>query len=380
MFPKISHIDDLMPFVGSNQQIRVKDCEVTGLKIVSYMVQDEDTFAGEHEHFERECRGITFDENGKIVSRTLHKFFNIGQRDDVQPQNLSWAKVTRIMVKRDGSMVTPVLLKDGSVRMKTKKTFTSKEAGVATELLHRVENDQRELEWVKTCLNFGYTPTFEFTSPKYPIVLKYDKEELTLLHVRENVSGRYLSESEIHSLGSPFPLVENVMDQFIGDGLPANLVSWEKLHKYAMETEGVEGVVIQFGQEMVKLKTKWYCDLHHAVTFTRWRDIARAVVADQSDDLKGAFAMAGRSIDPIIKVEQKIGSRISIAENAAQAHAENGRVLNRTAKDMALALKDHELFGQIMRLFRGGEVNWMEWYAKNHLEEDFGLEVVGDEE
>jgi hypothetical protein len=46
---------------------------------------------------------------------------------------------------------------------------------------------------------------------------------------------------------------------------------------------------------------------------------------------------------------------------------------------MALAKKDHPLFGLIMRAFRNQEVDWMAWYAKNHLEEDFGLEVVGDE-
>ena len=205
MFPTINHLNDLLPFVEANKQIRVKADEHTGLIVVCYMVQDEDTFAGEHEHFERECRGLTFYPSGKIASRTLHKFFNIGQRDDVLPHNLQWANVTRIMVKRDGSMVTPVLLEGGTVIMKTKKTFTSKEAIVATELLHAVDNLQAELEWVKTVLRFGYTPTFEFTSPRFPIVLKYVKEELTLLHIRENVSGRYLSEAEIGRLDCPFP-------------------------------------------------------------------------------------------------------------------------------------------------------------------------------
>jgi hypothetical protein len=46
---------------------------------------------------------------------------------------------------------------------------------------------------------------------------------------------------------------------------------------------------------------------------------------------------------------------------------------------MAELNKEHPLFGQIMRLFRGQEIDWMAWYAKNHLEDDFGLEVVGDD-
>ena len=376
-FPKISHIDDLMPFVGSNQQIRVKDCDVTGHKIVSYMVQDEDTFAGEHEHFERECRGITFSEDGKIAARTLHKFFNVGQREDVQPQVLPWGMVTRIMVKRDGSMVTPVWVK-GHLHFKTKKSFATKEAALAQKVCHETKDG------VAFCLKMaelGLTPTFEITSPQYPIVLKYDKEELTLLHIRESVSGRYLSEDEIVALGSPFPLVENVMDQFYHDlAVPANLVSWKKLEEFALNATGVEGVVIQFGQDMVKLKTKWYCDLHHAVTFTRWRDIARAVVADQSDDLKGAFALTGRSIEPILKVEEAIKAKNHSARCLVIAIVSDGVSQQRDAKAMALEWKGHELFGQIMRAFRGQEIDWMAWYDKNHLEADWGLEVVGDEE
>lgn len=152
------------------------------------------------------------------------------------------------------------------------------------------------------------------------------------------------------------------------------------VEKYAEETTGVEGVVIQFKSgDMVKLKTQWYCDLHHAVTFTRWRDIARAVVADKSDDLKGAFALTGRDITPIIKVEREIADTIL----AHRAHVElmvcEGQLDRCEAKDMALRHKGHGMFGQIMAAFRGKEVDWMAWYDKNHLDTDWTLEVVGEE-
>lgn len=378
MFPQINHLDDLLPFIEGNAQIRVKDCEVTGFKIVSYMVQDEDTFAGEHEHAERECRGITFYPDGRLAARTLHKFFNIGQRDDVQPHNLRWQNVTRIMVKRDGSMVTPVKLDDqGNWMMKTKKTFTSKEAQEATKLAAETENG---VAWIQDVLLAGLTPTFEFTSPKYPIVLVYEKPELTLLHIRNNASGRYLSEEEIRSLNCPFPIVENVMGHFLGDGIPQNLVSWSKLEEYAKTATGVEGVVIQFGQEMVKLKTIWYCELHRSVTFTRWRDIARSVVADQSDDLKAAFALTGRDIAPIVKVEQEIRDAIIEPKAFVEAIVREAQLDNCTAKDLALRMQGHELFGQIMSSFRGKEIDWMQWYERNYLDNEWSLEVVGDEE
>lgn len=377
MFPEIKHINDLLPFVQGNSQIRVKLCETTGHTVVCYMLQDEDTFAGEHEHYERECRGITFGPDGTVSSRAMHKFFNIGQREDVEAHNLRWQDVDRIMEKRDGSMITPVLV-NGLVKCKTKKSFTTKEATLADQVIAATEGGTL---WIQAALRCGYTPTFEITTPKYPIVVLYKTDELTLLHVRENVSGRYLTEAEIKSLQPPFPMVENQMQKFTALGVPANIVSWDLLKKYAEETEGVEGLVIQFKSgDMVKCKTKWYCDLHHAVTFTRWRDIARAVVADKSDDLKGAFALTGRSIEPIIQVEHKIAQRIRVVENAVEQHVGNGRVLNRTPKDMALALRDHELFGLIMRAFRDQEVNYMEFYEKNYLDLDWSLEVVGEEQ
>jgi RNA ligase len=275
------------------------------------------------------------------------------------------------------------------VRCKTKKSFTTKEAALADQILHRVETvngatDQFKLEWVRRILEVDYTPTFEITTPKYPIVVLYKTDELTLLHIRENLTGRYLTESEIKDLEPPFPIAENQIGLFslarVTDSGVVNEVSWEMLKKYAEETEGVEGLVIQFKNgDMVKLKTAWYVLLHRTVVFTRWRDIARAVIADTSDDLKGMFALTGRDIAPIVKVEREIKRKIQNVSEAVELHVQTGKILERTPKDMALAFKDHELFGQIMAAFRGKEIDWMSWYDKFHLESTWGLEVVGEE-
>lgn len=371
MFPSITKLDDLLPHIRGNAQIRVKQ-EPNDMTVVCYMVQDEDTFDGLNQGFERECRGITFNPDGTIAARTLHKFFNIGEREDTQPHALPWAKVVRIMDKRDGSMVTPVLV-DDHIKFKTKKSFDTKEAALADQL---AATNSRQ-HFIMFLLTAGMTPTFEVTSPRFPIVLKYDKDELTLLHIRENITGRYLTEAEIAMLEPPFPVVENLMGQFFGDGLPARLVSWDKLKAAAETREGIEGWIIQFDDgEMVKLKTKWYNELHHAVTFTRWRDIARAVCDDKADDLKGAFALTGRSIEPILQVERQIKKSIEYVKQLVEAEVEYGVKSNFDVKAMALKFKEHRLFGLIMTLFRGKEPDYMAWYVKNHLENDFGLKVV----
>lgn len=374
MFPIINTLADVLPFVQDNPQIRVKQEGSWGHTVVCYMLQDEDTFGGANQAVEREARGITFFEDGKIAARTLHKFFNVGEREDTQPHALPWAKVVRIMDKRDGSMVTPVLLPNKvSFAFKTKKSFATKEAALAQELCA----DADVYRWVLKLLQDGFTPTFEVTSPRFPIVLRYEKDELTLLHIRENITGRYLTEQEIVGMTPPFPVVENLIEQFYGEGLPAKLVSFEKLKAAAETRTGIEGWIIQFENgDMVKLKTKWYCDLHHAVTFTRWRDIARAVCDDQADDLKGAFALTGRSIEPILTVERDIKRRIETVKLAVEAVVKAARAASFDAKTTAISYKDHPQFGLIMTLFRGKEPDYMAWYVKNHLERDWGLEVV----
>lgn len=377
IFPTIQTLDDLLPFIKDNPQIRVKQ-EANGMYVVCYMLQDGDTFSGPHEAMERECRGITFDQDGKIAARTLHKFFNVGEREDTQPHNLRWSKVVRIMDKRDGSMVTPAPLDVYcNFKFKTKKSFTTKEAALADEL----SSDVVRYNWIKKVLLDGFTPTFEVTSPRFPIVLKYDKDELTLLHIRENVSGRYLTEREIAGFTPPFPVVENLIEQFkrkfYAFGGYVEMVDWDKLKAAAETCEGIEGWIIQFDDgEMVKLKTKWYQELHHAVTFTRWRDIARAVCDDKADDLKGAFALTGRSIEPILMVERTIKERIEVIKKVVESVVKATRAADFDAKTVAISYKDHPNFGLIMRLFKGQEPDYMAWYVKNHLESDWGLEVV----
>lgn len=377
MFPTIITLDDLLPHIEGNTQIRVKT-ETNGMIVVCYMVQDEETFTGDKEEYARECRGITFHPDKTIAARCLTKFFNVGERDETLPENIDWTQVVRVMEKRDGSMVTPVLV-NGAIRCKTKKSFETKEAALADELIYQ-SNDR--YNWVKKLLLDGFTPTFEVTSPKYPIVVRYEKDELTLLHVRENITGHYLSDRELQSLSCPFPIAPNIINEFKSGGLRwpdggFSFVDWKRFEHAAQTIEGIEGWVVQLASgEMFKIKTKWYCDLHHSVTFTRWRDVARTVCADQSDDLKAAFRMVGRDIEPILIVERKIKAKIQAIEDEINGVVAMGKDGGLDAKQMALKWKDHNLFGLIMRAFRGQEIKYMEYYEKHYLENDWGLEVI----
>lgn len=376
LFPEIKELNDLLPFIQANPQFRVQE-QANGTTVVCYMLQDEDTFRGEHEDFYKECRGITFDTaTGAVISRTLHKFKNIGESDDTQPDQIPWEDIVRVMDKRDGSMITFVEI-DGKIVGKTKKTFTSAEAIAATEFLYQ---DEDKVEWVRKWLINGWSPTFEWTSPRFPIVLLYEKDELTLLHVRNNVTGEYMDLTtgpfygvHDHEL-MPFPGVINEIEKYSTDGV----VDYEKIRYMQLTRELIEGVILQSKDgEMWKAKTKWYCDLHHSVTFTRWRDVARAVLADQSDDLKAAFAMTGRDIQPIIAVEQAIFGEIDRTRLYVEELAGLGKGFDRSAKDMASMHREHENFKEIMREFRGQDTDWNDWYLKKYIK-NWSLQVVTD--
>lgn len=366
MFPKINHINEILPYVEGNNQFRVAKQD-NGFTIVCYMLQDENTFTGEHENWTRECRGITFAPNGTVASRTLHKFQNVGESEATQADQIPWDKITRIMDKRDGSMITFVDV-DGKIVGKTKKTFDSAEAKAATEFLHK---DPKRIEWVHHVLSRGATPTFEWTSPRFPIVLTYEKDELTLLQIRDNVNGIYvtsLGEGGSWTAGCPFPIIENLIGNF---EKPRDILELAKT-----ET-GIEGWIIQTDDgNMWKIKTKWYCELHHAVTFTRWRDVAKAVINDQSDDLKGAFAMTGRSIESILTVERAIHSAMADCQREVESAVIAAKNENLEAKDLAMRTTRSPLFSLIMRAFRNQPVNYMEWYARHRLDDDWGLEAI----
>jgi len=366
MYPTIYKLSDLVPFIESNPQFRIQE-QPNGYTVVCYMLQDEDTFRGENEAYAQECRGITFDREGNIASRTLHKFENVGQSDASQPENIPWNRIVRVMDKRDGSMITFLEI-DGQIVGKTKKTFTSNEAIAATEFLNK---DPVKVAWVRDCLRQGFTPTFEWTSPRFPIVLTYNKDELTLLQIRHNESGMYPMftllnpnfQSEV-----PFPIVENLLKPGMD---PRDLL------EQAKTAEGIEGWIIQDDNgRMWKIKTLWYVKLHNSVTFTRWRDIARTVLADEADDLKAAFTMTGRSIEPILEVERKIHAYIAEQEAGLKKIVEEGRGL--PGLEMHTKHHDHPRIKQIMRVHRGAnpdEINWRDIYLKERIR-DWNLEVI----
>jgi RNA ligase len=329
------------------------------------MISDDDTFGGDNNEFARECRGITFDRQGRIAARPLHKFFNVGEREETQEQNLPWNDVTRVMDKRDGSMITAMII-DGLIVCKSKKSFDSDVAQAANAF---IASRQNYIDFVNHCDRNGSTPIFEFTAPnQYRIVLPYAEQNLVLLHVRDNVTGVYLN-CEVAQANADFgiPVVDVITTFHHG-----KTFSFSHM-KDAQETfENVEGWVIQFNNgDMVKAKTAWYLALHHVVVFQTERAIAQMVLAEKVDDLKSAMVAIGVDMTKIHAIEHRIVSALTELREKVEAFVHPDRHLER--KEFAIKHRSNELFSLMINVYLGKEPNYADFFERNYLKEQFDL-------
>lgn len=130
-----------------------------------------------------EARGLVFEKaTGKLLSRPLHKFFNLGEREGLAI--LNQAGPWRLDEKRDGSMIGAFFYK-GELYFHTRGGVSSQ----ARAALDVAGPGVRAL--AQTAFDAGMTPIFEWTAPENRVVIPYDRSELTLLALRNRTTGRY---------------------------------------------------------------------------------------------------------------------------------------------------------------------------------------------
>ena len=351
-FPVISHLSDLEDKVSHKEEIRIKT-EPNGFTVASYVMSDNKTF---NDEYSRECRGITFDKNGDIASRSLHKFFNVNERDETNEENLKWNDIHCILDKLDGSMLSPVMV-NGECTFKTKKSFTSDVANSCNEF---VKTDTKYIAFSSFMLSeLNATPIFEYMSPDTRIVILCKHPAMKLLHIRNNISGEYYTRDQVQSLAKDFgiPVVNEVSHCFN---------SFSDIIDECKTLEGVEGFIVQFNNgEMVKIKTLWYLRLHRAVSFLRERDIALLVIEEEIDDIKSHLVETGVNLDKVNEIESRVLKQINdIHREIIKICIENGEL---SRKDFAAKFAKHELFWLLMQAYLGQEANVKKFFLRNIL-------------
>lgn len=283
---KIEHIDEVLPHVQGRKDFIVAARD--GYTVIDYSFLDKDTF----DHPVRvQCRGLKFGPDGKTLARPFHKFFNLGEKPELQPELIDMSRPHVIMEKLDGSMIHPAIVNSEVVLM-TRMGRTDV-ARKAEALL-----DEKLRRGVRELLESGFTPIFEFTAPDNRIIVKYETAELQLLSVRQTIAGGYVKQSDVEALAAGL----NVRPVKV---YPSNWSSAREFSNYVRAIEGQEGFVIRFDDGLwLKAKGDDYVLKHRSVAeIAREKNALALVLTNGVDDLL-----------PLLRAEEQ---RVLVAYSAA---------------------------------------------------------------
>ena len=273
-FPIIRHIDDVLPHIEGRDEFVVAEREFG--TVINYVVAMADTFnmTGPDDlggAIRRECRGLIFDADGKLMSRPFHKFFNINEREETQTYAVDMSQPHVIMEKMDGSMIRPILV-DGYLRLATKMGVTNV-AMDAEAWLAAHSHTEHLKQWLHWCMDIDVTPIFEWVSPFNQIVLAYEEADLVLLAMRDNETGEYHMPD-----ACPFNMVPCYGSV---EGNIADYIARQR------ESEGREGDIIRFADgHMLKVKNDWYVRIHKTIDRIVFdRNIVNLIINEEVDDV-----------------------------------------------------------------------------------------------
>lgn len=362
MFTAIHTIADVQPQVANITEIKFNK-QPNGVTVGCYMFMDSHTFDTPEA---LECRGIAFDELGAVISRPLHKFFNLGEKAWLTEAAIRQRPLAAIYEKLDGSMLATAWV-GGKLAWRSKKAFHSEVVKLTEEFLARPENGNL-VEFATEVARRGWTAIFELTHPQARIVVAQAAPALRLLHVRDNTTGEYLLLDPSH------PIHELAQAHAVAQVPRLSITLDEALASLESMTDQ-EGYVLQFTDgDMVKVKCPWYLRLHRSITFLRERDIALLALTEELDDVKAALSDAGIDLGPVCEVESRVKRRMLSLEKDVEQIATQGQGLDR--KTFALAHQGHPLFGLAMQRYLGKEMDLATWFIRNQLKTEFGLTVL----
>lgn len=291
-FPVIENVSDIEAHVRPDAGLKI---HVWGGRFLgaNYAITMPETFQGP---IDLEWRGLIFNrETGKLVSRPFHKFFGIMERQGLADLDLSVPSWTED--KLDGSMISAFVDTDQEVVFHTRGGFSSQ------ALAARMLATDSLLRLVREVYAAGFTPIFEWTSPKNRIVIKYDADALTLLAIRHRRTGAYMPKSDLEAIAA----AHGVPTRPVRGPGPQTVEELKRLFNDVRGMEGEEGLVLVFENgHRLKFKADQY-RLHHKIVsdialeknaYRAWVDNAIDDIAPILGDERGAALLEfGAAID-----------------------------------------------------------------------------------
>ncbi|QIG70845.1 RNA ligase A protein [Rhizobium phage RHph_I1_18] len=283
-FPKIEHIDDVRVAIQDHPEIVI--ARRVGFDVVNYVNVTSDTFRPpvvkddgsyfypQAEVIRRECRGLIFDQKtGKIIRRPFHKFFNLNERMETMDTVVDLTTASHLYRKLDGSMIAPFVTSDNVFRIGTKMG--------ETEIADQVK-DWVDIYWKHQCMwciGEGITPIFEWMSPWNTVVIRHSEPKLTLIGLREMISGRYL---DLHG-----PEADRYGFASIVDTFPNTSNGQAEIVSRVRDLVDEEGIVACWDDgSRVKVKGDWYTAIHKVKDNLLYeRNVVSLILNEQLDDV-----------------------------------------------------------------------------------------------
>jgi len=306
-----------------------------------------------------EMRGLTFifNEDGSIFNRyvLLEKFFNLNQVPESLYSVVKNYKIKFVNNKEDGSIASFVKLPNGKIVGKSKMGFDNDQA----DGINRVYKTNKEVKsLVDWALNNNIVPIFEYVAPNNRIVLRYPSEELILLRLRDNATGKHIDiRDHLDKVGSirVAPFEDEIKD--LDHLIELNATQVDK-----------EGSIVTCEDEngrdfFFKLKTPWYCERHGLLTEDLYREhiIIGYILDDKIDDILGQVPEdekeAHERINKIITIVKKaISDKVLEIEKAYEQFVKSGI----SKKDYAInQRKGNPNFGFVMNMVKADDLRKM---------------------
>jgi len=306
-----------------------------------------------------EMRGLTFvfNEDGSLFNRyvLLEKFFNLNQVPESLYSVVKNYKIKFINNKEDGSIASFIKLPNGKIIGKSKMGFDNDQADGINRVYKTNKDIKSLVDWA---LNNNIVPIFEYVAPNNRIVLRYPSEELILLRLRDNVTGKHIDiRDHLDKVGSirvaPFEDEIKDLDHLI------------ELNATQVDKEGsIVTCEDEHGRDFFfKLKTPWYCERHGLLTEDLYREhiIIGYILDDKIDDILGQVPEdekeAHERINKIITIVKKaISDKVSEIEKAYEQFVKSGI----SKKDYAInQRKGNPNFGFVMNMVKADDLKKM---------------------
>ena len=334
---------DEAPFYESKYEVEGYPVSVFNYRLAQY--KDFDTPVPSKPELKGfEMRGLTFvfNKDGTLYNRyvLLEKFFNLNQVPTSMYSVVKDYKIRYVNNKEDGSIATFIKLPNNKIVGKSKMGFDNEQATGINKIYKTNKDVKSFVDW---CLNNDIVPIFEYVAPHNRIVLRYSKEELILLRLRDNKTGKHIDIKEhLDKIGSikiaPFE-DDDTLDDLI--------------EKSKSEVDK-EGWIVQFDNDhMLKIKTDWYFQRHGLLTNDIYREhiIIGYILDDLIDDILGQIpedeVEAHLRINKIISiVKRTLREKVDEINSAYKEYLQSGL----SKKEYAIKNRTNPTFPFVMNL------------------------------